>query len=62
MKVFSIEKKRNNDDLLVITNQYVKYKDLNIRTSDQIMTNQCVKYENFVIKTFQGKSGNHSYI
>jgi hypothetical protein len=37
-----------------MTNQYVKYKRLDLWTSDPIMTNQYVKYEDFVIKSFQG--------
>jgi hypothetical protein len=53
MEVFSYGSKKNND-LLVITNQSVIYKDLDLRTSDPIMAIQYVKYEDFVIYSFHG--------
>jgi hypothetical protein len=43
------------NELLVITNQYVKYKELDLSTSKPIMTNTYVKYKDFVIKSFQAK-------
>jgi hypothetical protein len=49
MEVFSYGKKKNND-LLFLTDQYVKYKELYLLTSDPIITNKNVKYEDFVIK------------
>jgi hypothetical protein len=58
MEVFSYGKKENND-LLVITNnnQYVKYKDLDFWTSDPIMTNKYGKYEDFVLESFLVNKG-----
>jgi hypothetical protein len=47
-----MEKIKNND-LLVITNEYVKYKELDLWTIVPIMTNKNVKYEDFVINCFQ---------
>jgi hypothetical protein len=40
------------NELLVITNQCVKYKELDLVTSKPIMTNTYVKYKDFVIKSF----------
>jgi hypothetical protein len=50
MEVFSYGKKKNND-LLVISNLYVKYKELDIWTSVPFMTNKYVKCEDFVINS-----------
>jgi hypothetical protein len=53
MDVFSYGKKKNND-LLVITNQHAKHKDLHLWTSEPNITKQFLKYEDFV-NNFQGK-------
>jgi hypothetical protein len=47
MEVFCYVKRK------LMTNQYVKYKDLDPLHSDPIMTNKHVKYNDFVIKCLQ---------